>query len=518
MAGENYIGSKISLISLSDIRYVGILHSINAQDSTVGLKQVRSYGTEGRRGKPEEEILPSDNVFDYVVFRGKDIKDLQVFEPPPPPPAQPPTLPQDPAIMSMSGYPPMNPYMNNPPMYMQPPQPPSQQQPPSATGLPGSQPAAAATTTPVGNAGLNNQNYWQPPTTGFGMEQQQSSFDNLGSNDNNKMPEAKISAGGDKDNAAVAEKDPLDELKAELEASDALQPNSINEAAIERLAKKVSEMGSNDDFVVSNELLNNNALSNDNANNVVSKGEKTSLATSDEDQQYQQQQHRQHQNRRQQFNQYYNNNSNQQNQRNNNYHRRYNNNNNQMKKTELVIPNSEFDFEAANAKFDKNEVIKKDILGDVGETNEAQAATSEDQPEHDDKEGDIEIPKPDDFYDKSSSFFDNISCESKERSEQQQQQQQEQEGAIPQRRSRYHEERKLNMETFGQATVDNSRYRHNNYNRTNNRGGYRPNNNRGGYNRQYNNRNNNNSYGYNNNRRGFQQQQQNQIQQQSDAL
>lgn len=29
----------LQLISLSDIRYVGILHSINAQDSTVGLKQ-----------------------------------------------------------------------------------------------------------------------------------------------------------------------------------------------------------------------------------------------------------------------------------------------------------------------------------------------------------------------------------------------------------------------------------------------------------------------------------------------
>lgn len=58
---------------------------------------VRSFGTEGRRGNPEEEILPSDNVFDYVVFRGSDIKDLQVFEAPPKP--APSALPQDPAIM-----------------------------------------------------------------------------------------------------------------------------------------------------------------------------------------------------------------------------------------------------------------------------------------------------------------------------------------------------------------------------------------------------------------------------------
>lgn len=63
---------------------------------------VRSFGTEGRRGKPEEEIPASDNVFDYVVFRGSDIKDLQVFEAPPKPTPPPPpqqAAPQDPAIM-----------------------------------------------------------------------------------------------------------------------------------------------------------------------------------------------------------------------------------------------------------------------------------------------------------------------------------------------------------------------------------------------------------------------------------
>lgn len=65
---------------------------------------MRSFGTEGRRGKPEEEILASDNVFDYVVFRGSDIKDLQVFEAPPKPTPPPqPAMPQDPAIMVRNG-------------------------------------------------------------------------------------------------------------------------------------------------------------------------------------------------------------------------------------------------------------------------------------------------------------------------------------------------------------------------------------------------------------------------------
>lgn len=44
---------------------------------------VKSYGTEGRKDNPNEEIRPADNTFDYVVFRGSDIKDLQVFEAPP---------------------------------------------------------------------------------------------------------------------------------------------------------------------------------------------------------------------------------------------------------------------------------------------------------------------------------------------------------------------------------------------------------------------------------------------------
>ena len=70
---------------------------------SVLLAVVRSYGTEGRKGNPAEEIPPSDNVFDYIVFRGSDVKDLHVCEAPaPPPPSLPPQVPNDPAILGVS--------------------------------------------------------------------------------------------------------------------------------------------------------------------------------------------------------------------------------------------------------------------------------------------------------------------------------------------------------------------------------------------------------------------------------
>ncbi|KAI1294412.1 Scd6-like Sm domain-containing protein [Xylaria venustula] len=97
---SEFLGSRISLISKSDIRYSGILHEINSEESTVSLESVKSYGTEGRRGNPADEVPASEQIYEYIVFRGSDVKDLRIEQAPAPPKEnQPPPVPNDPAIV-----------------------------------------------------------------------------------------------------------------------------------------------------------------------------------------------------------------------------------------------------------------------------------------------------------------------------------------------------------------------------------------------------------------------------------
>ncbi|ESO05845.1 hypothetical protein HELRODRAFT_64856 [Helobdella robusta] len=87
-----YLGSKISLISKAEIRYEGVLYSIDANESTVALAKVRSFGTEDRH--TDHPVQPRDEIFEYIIFRGTDIKDLHVCD-------TNKLTPQDPAIVQV---------------------------------------------------------------------------------------------------------------------------------------------------------------------------------------------------------------------------------------------------------------------------------------------------------------------------------------------------------------------------------------------------------------------------------
>lgn len=97
------IGSCISLISKADIRYEGFLFTVDPERCTIALARVKSYGTEDR--ETQFPIAPQNQYYDYILFRGTDIKDIRVINNNP--------VPNDPAIMQMH-LPPQPPQMAMP--------------------------------------------------------------------------------------------------------------------------------------------------------------------------------------------------------------------------------------------------------------------------------------------------------------------------------------------------------------------------------------------------------------------
>lgn len=124
----------------------------------------------------------------------------------------------------------------------------------------------------------------------------------------------------------------------------------------------------------------------------------------------------------------------------------------------IEIPATDFDFQSANAKFNKQDLAKEVIAsGSPLPTTEANGSAEATETNGDALNGagkaknddDVAIPPPQPMYDKKSSFFDNISSELKDRDEAAGKK-----VGGPEFRN---EERKKNMETFGQGSVDNYR-------------------------------------------------------------
>ncbi|KAG2229413.1 hypothetical protein INT48_000976 [Thamnidium elegans] len=357
MSGQNYIGSKISLISLSDIRYVGVLHNINSAESTVALQNVQSFGTEGRKASINEEIAPSDNIFDYVVFRGSDIKDLQVFE-------APPSYKPEPVVQQNM-----------------------QQYAPYATQSYG---------TYWQNGNIAAQPQMQMPVPENYRDQK-----SLKVNDNdfsrNKQEktvavsppfERRKSIHQEKQevlNVAIEDENSLvDSLVKQVSDLDIKKPSpKVSKSVKEKVNKKEKQKSPAVADIVSVKTSRSTTRST-RTTTLPSRGG---------------------------------------NNRNRSHGSRNGNN--------TIVPRSDFDFASSNAKFDKTEitVVEKDNITSKGDS------TSE----------------PENFYNKKKSFFDDISCDSKESNK-------------SSRRVKYQEECKLNLETFGQKNTsegqNGKRHRH----------------------------------------------------------
>lgn len=77
---SQYIGKAISLISVTDNRYVGLLEGIDSDKGTVTLQNVRCFGTEGRKNWGPDEIYPNPTVYKIVKFNGNEVKDLSILD------------------------------------------------------------------------------------------------------------------------------------------------------------------------------------------------------------------------------------------------------------------------------------------------------------------------------------------------------------------------------------------------------------------------------------------------------
>lgn len=84
MSVEEFIGSKLSILCNSDIRYegllfysniifllyylIGLLYTLNTEDGTLVLQDVRCLGTQDR--DVDVRVPESHKIHDFIVFKG----------------------------------------------------------------------------------------------------------------------------------------------------------------------------------------------------------------------------------------------------------------------------------------------------------------------------------------------------------------------------------------------------------------------------------------------------------------
>lgn len=465
------IGSCISLISKADIRYEGLLFTVDPDRCTIALARVKSYGTEDR--ETQFPIAPQNQCYDYILFRGSDIKDIRVINNNP--------VPNDPAIMQMH-------------------LPPQQQLPPplqNKLGQAGFQPQPGGfMMPPIGGPG--GPPMGGPPPGHTPMGAPYSSFGGI--NNLGDLIGGGAGGGGAGGSRSTTPSNLLSRKSPTVDM--AVQTNQGQQQQQNRDGNRSGGDGGNLERGNHQRNRNNSQRSQgqrerrDSGKNegggVGTGGGQMKENFNKNNMQQQRQgsggvgQGGQNQNRGG-----WNNQNRGQNQNNS-----QNSNNNMRgrprgprgpaqganRTKNLLKFENDYDFEQANNKFEelRSQLSKLKVGEEVKPeqltNNEASVDTKKDDSGNETGAGDHE-PEEDDVqcYDKTKSFFDNISCEAMERAKGKQQ------------RTDWRQERKLNTETFGVGST-----RRGGYNR---RGGY--------YNRGPNNyRGNNHQYRGGNNYRG----------------
>lgn len=77
---HQFISSRLSLISKSEICFEGTLHSLDVHKATISMAKVKSFRTVDR--PTESPVPPKDEILEFIISRGSDIKGIDVIEPP----------------------------------------------------------------------------------------------------------------------------------------------------------------------------------------------------------------------------------------------------------------------------------------------------------------------------------------------------------------------------------------------------------------------------------------------------